>query len=340
MFDAETGELLWWASANNDPSSETDGPQFTQNENLKYSVPSQINALDRDGDGLIDNLYFGDLGSQVFRIDLNNNNPENFGHRVTLLHSAHVGGGTNPRFYEMPSISIHQDDKGTYGIVAFSSGNRSSPLAGSQDNNVNDSALDGIFVIFDHDLGRTDLYKSDFTSIATAALATLNPKDGVARFVITKSATGKDVVTYNRGWKHHFSNTATPVAGQYKGTNELYALDNMLYVNVYDRDGTGIGGNCGAGVKGDSYLFQYCLPSGKCSFYTETSNVPYKVKLGAGILGTGIGLGYNNTSGNLGVVAAKNRDQSFCEQVANKNNPECQLFNTKVGLQQLRWYED
>lgn len=32
---------------------------------------SQINAIDRI-DGLVDNLYFGDLGGQAFRVDINN----------------------------------------------------------------------------------------------------------------------------------------------------------------------------------------------------------------------------------------------------------------------------
>src|SRR5690606_19963480 len=167
MFSAsgdDAGSLLWWSSANTDPSIDTDKPQFTQYTYLKYSVPSQINALDRVGDGLIDNLYFGDLGGQVFRVDLNNTDSMNFVDLVTLMYSAHTNDGRSPRFYEMPSISIHADDKGAYGIAALSSGNRSSPLAGSQSDTLNDSAQDGVFVIFDHDLGKSDLYKSTFTA--------------------------------------------------------------------------------------------------------------------------------------------------------------------------------
>jgi type IV pilus assembly protein PilY1 len=342
MFSAsghDAGSLLWWSSANTNPSADIDGPKFTQNTDLKYSVPSQINTLDRDGDGLIDNLYFGDLGGQVFRVDLNNNDSINFGHRVTLMYSAHTNDGRSPRFYEMPSISIHADDKGAYGIAALSSGNRSSPLAGSQSGILNDSAQDGVFVIFDHDLGKSDLYKSTFTATSTEALSVLNPLIGVERHKIVKDTpTKKDVIKYYRGWRHNF--VADAVSGAYKGTNEIYALDNMLYVNVYERDGTGIGGKCGAGVKGDSHLFQYCLPTGKCNFYTDTSNVPYRVKLGAGILGAGVGLGYDNDNKKLGLVIAKSRDSSFCAEPANKHKPECQLFNTKIGLQQLRWYED
>lgn len=45
----------------------------TKADDLKYSVVSQINAVDRNSDGLVDHLFFGDLGGQAFRVDLNNN---------------------------------------------------------------------------------------------------------------------------------------------------------------------------------------------------------------------------------------------------------------------------
>jgi Tfp pilus tip-associated adhesin PilY1 len=55
---------LWWTS---DTGSNTD------NANMKHSIVSRISTLDRDADGLVDHLYFGDLGGQIFRVDLNNN---------------------------------------------------------------------------------------------------------------------------------------------------------------------------------------------------------------------------------------------------------------------------
>ena len=45
----------------------------TDNANMKHSIVSRISTLDRDADGLVDHLYFGDLGGQIFRVDLNNN---------------------------------------------------------------------------------------------------------------------------------------------------------------------------------------------------------------------------------------------------------------------------
>ncbi|MDU2406875.1 MAG: pilus assembly protein PilC [Acinetobacter junii] len=334
MFDANNGDLLWWTSAN---ATAAGGAEAYTNAsatsiNMKYSVVSQINAIDRDNDGLVDNLYFGDLGGQAFRVDLNNaatgttasDKKANFAKRVVRLFDEHATGGASPRFYEMPSVSIHDSDNGYVAAVAFSSGNRSSPLVGTAVVNGNQagsttSATDGVFVVYDKDVAKTDLYGTPTLTTPTA-LSSLN----------SNMSTGV-AINGNSGWKYTYSSTA----GAYKGMNELYALDGMLYVNVFHRDGTGIGGSCGAGVKGDSYVYQFCLPTGKCPFNTTTSGVPNRVKLGAGILGAGLGQG-RSSANNTGLIV--NRPNTL-NCTTTPNLPECQEFTTTAKLRQLRWYE-
>lgn len=339
MFDANNGYLLWWSSANADAAKGAEA--FTNASastiNMKYSVVSQINAIDRDSDGLVDNLYFGDLGGQGFRVDLNNAatgadasaKKGNFAKRVVRLFNEHATGGVSPRFYEMPSFSVHDGVNGAFGVLALSSGNRSSPLAGTTGTNASGvaSANDAVFVIYDNDVARNDLYTT--TSLNTRDVTLGNwSVAGVAQTAGTGAST-----TYNGGWKYTYSTTA----GRYKGLNELYALDNMLYVNVFDRDGTGIGGTCGAGVKGDSYVYQFCLPTGECpeNFYASGQTAPNSVKLGAGILGTGLGQGRSNAN-NTGLIV--NRPNTL-NCTTTPNLPECQEFTTTAKLRQLRWYE-
>lgn len=340
MFDANNGDLLWWTSAN---ATAAKGAEAYTNAsdstiNMKYSVVSQINAIDRDSDGLVDNLYFGDLGGQAFRVDLNNAatgadasaKKANFVKRVVRLFNEHATGGASPRFYEMPSVSIHDSDNGYVAAVAFSSGNRSSPLSGAAGTNQagsETSATDGVFVVYDKDVARTDLYT--LVDSGTTALRTKN----ISLTSLNDNFSTGVPVTGNNGWKYIYSN----IAGVYKGMNELYALDGMLYVNVFHRDGTGIGGSCGAGVKGDSYVYQFCLPTGKCpeNFYASGQTAPNKVKLGAGILGAGLGQGRSNAN-NTGLIV--NRPNTL-NCTTTPNLPECQEFTTTAKLRQLRWYE-
>lgn len=342
MFDADDGSLLWWSSANVGTSTATttdSGTIATNDDNLKYSVVSQINAVDRDGDGLVDHLYFGDLGGQAFRIDLNNKASTlgAFAKRVVRLYNAHVTTGASPRFYEMPSFSVHTGVDGYFGAVALSSGNRSSPLAGT--NTVGGSVVttitanDGVYVIYDNDVTRKDLY-DDITLITSPTGAGVTLTDASAFATLKAGIAQKTGANYNGGWKYQFHTTA----GKYKGMNELYALDNMLYVNVYHKDGTGISGACGSGVKGDTELYQFCLPTGKCPFeYPTTATDPNKIVLGGGILGTGLGVGYSNKLDEMSII--KGKEGSDCTDTANKNKPECQLFDTGSRLQHLRWYE-
>lgn len=339
MFDANNGDLLWWTSAN---ATAAGGAEAYTNAsastiNMKYSVVSQINAIDRDSDGLVDNLYFGDLGGQAFRVDLNNAatgadasaKKANFAKRVVRLFSENVTTGASPRFYEMPSVSIHEDN-GYVAAVAFSSGNRSSPLSGAAGTNQagsETSATDGVFVVYDKDVARTDLYT--LVDSGTTALRTKN----ISLTSLNDNFSTGVPVTGNSGWKYTYSSTA----GAYKGMNELYALDGMLYVNVFHRDGTGIGGSCGAGVKGDSYVYQFCLPTGKCpeNFYASGQTAPNRVKLGAGILGAGLGQG-RSSANNTGLIV--NRPTTL-NCTTTPNLPECQEFTTTAKLRQLRWYE-
>ncbi|WNX71003.1 pilus assembly protein [Acinetobacter baumannii] len=343
MFDANNGDLLWWSSAN--ASADKGAQAHTENSDLKYSVVSQINAVDRDSDGLVDHLYFGDLGGQAFRIDLNNNatgdnaaaKKGNFVTHVVRLLNQHVNNdGTSPRFYEMPSFSVHHADSGLLGVVALSSGNRSSPLSGVVGTNnptPSTSASDGVFVIFDKDVANANLYSLADAVLKTkdVALASLNAYF-TNKFTGDAYKNGVDIATKN-GWKYTYSDSA----GVYKGMNGLYALDGMLYVNVFYRDGDGIGGSCGAGVKGNSKLYQFCLPTGKCSFYGSSTTQPNNTDLGAGILGTALGNATSNNGQTLLQNVVKKTD-NFCTD-ANKNSPECQLFNTTAKLQNLRWYE-
>lgn len=351
MFDAGNGELLWWASANvttSTAATTTSGVIATKEAHLKYSVVSQINAIDRDGDGLSDILYFGDLGGQAFRVDINNKATTigSFAQRIVRLYAEHQTDGTSPRFYEMPSFSVHKGVDGLFGVVALSSGNRSSPLAGT--NTVSGSVVttktanDAVYVIYDNDVARSDLYalkKPLRTSPASAGVSLTNATFANLKAGISQTTVSGSTRTYNGGWNYQYSNTA----GKYKGMNELYTLDGMLYVNVYHKDGAGISGSCGSGVIGDTELYQFCLPTGKCSFYAGDTSItsPSKVIQGGGILGATLGQGFNNNSSDTGIVVKRPSgvDELDCNSAANKNKPECQLFDNGAKLRQLRWYE-
>ncbi|MEE3319408.1 MAG: PilC/PilY family type IV pilus protein [Pseudomonadota bacterium] len=131
IVNAETGALVW--SASNTGAD-------TNNSNMKWSVPGSISVVDKEFDGVADFLYFGDLGGQLFRVDIDQSGDKDMKvHRLASLGGSGASG--NRRFYEAPAVA-YLNDNGTKTLyVAAASGYRSHPL----DENIKD----GIFVVKD-----------------------------------------------------------------------------------------------------------------------------------------------------------------------------------------------
>lgn len=355
MFDAESGDLLWWTSANEVTSPST-GVYKTTNTNLKYSVVSRINTLDRDGDDLIDALYFGDLGGQAFRVDINNDATTNAAMfvRTERILNENVEGGLSPRFYEMPSIAPYTQsiaDKGdgkAFMTVSFGSGDRSSPLAGTNQNLsgqtvVTPTAQDGVFVIYDNDIARTDLYAlAQNAPLITTATQRLLPSD------LTNGVPQMTDGKYNLGWKY----TGEGVAGTQKFTLEPFSFKSQLFINVYEKDNGGQQGECGGGVIGSSPLLSFCMPTGKCDVnkhgHSGNGGKPNRSEGNVGISGYTVGAGVNTeqirvvggAGGPPDQACLPNDPRPACAKLACKpGESKCISADISPKINQLRWYE-
>lgn len=151
MVNAKTGALLWWASsAASTTSSSTNVPA------LKYSVPGGVRIIDKNGDGYADHLYFGDVGGQVFRVDMDNTSAApKLVKRVNLLaqlgNAETTGKANDRRFYETPAVEYAIDTVGKlYAAVAIGSGDRTFPKS-------NRTTEERFYVIRDYDAARFDI---------------------------------------------------------------------------------------------------------------------------------------------------------------------------------------
>lgn len=104
MVDAESGELLWSAT----PAS-TSGKNL-QWSNIQDSIPSGLAIMDSDSDGLIDRVYAGDMGGNIWRIDMPGASAFSTTSPWTIHHLAKLGDSTrnsnedDRRFFNEPSI--------------------------------------------------------------------------------------------------------------------------------------------------------------------------------------------------------------------------------------------
>lgn len=263
MFDADNGELLWWASANaasTSAVSATSGVMSTKDANLQYSVVSQIRAEDRNSDGLVDHLYFGDLGGQLFRIDLDNTASTlgAFAKSPKLLLNLHASNGTSPRFYEMPAFSVYDYAGKTFAVISIGTGNRSKPLV---DYTVGTTGrdYDAVYNIYDKDVTDRDLFKSNYSFKLTSALTMANLGEVTQT---NRNDNTTQVAPYaGNGWYFKFK-SQKPQSAKVFATPIV--LNSRMFVSTFDGSKDGLSGNCGAGVKGESFMNQFCMPFGQC----------------------------------------------------------------------------
>lgn len=258
IVDAFTGDLLWSASGNS-----TDTPDSYVTD-MKFSIPTSPEMVDVNGDGVADAIYFGDLGGQVFRVDLDSKAATGaaLAKRVRLL--AKVGQTENAttanqrRFYEPPAVATFKDTSGNrFAAVALGSGYRSRPL--------NVVTNERFFVLFDKDVTRPDIL-----SATDSTLQTVITTPDIAFLDMSSNAVqtnGVDV-TNKKGW---YINLAQ--AGE-KSLSAGTIFKSQLLFSTYSPTVSGAS-NCSP-VTGQTNLYKFCMPYGKlCAGETNyaTSNV-------------------------------------------------------------------
>lgn len=316
MFDANNGDLLWWTSANA-TASNTGTAKFTTNADMKYSVVSRINTKDRDGDGLVDHLYFGDLGGQVWRADLNNNlasdSTADFATHVVKLLNLHATDGTSPRFYEAPNFSVYGYGTNTLAVISIAAGNRSLPVSDV-------TSIGAIYNIFDRDVTKTSLYSLSANQLSSTVNTLGN--GGLIDLSNISNLTASNLPTY--GWYQKLT------IG-YKVMGEMAVLNKSLYASIYDPSGGSVA-KCGVGTKGQTSVQRYCLPYGVC----EKGISAGQVVMGKGILPLTLGAGINGDKatrqligGNLG---DRTNTSTNAANVLNENTIRRQIVP-------LKWYE-
>ncbi|MEH6650223.1 MAG: PilC/PilY family type IV pilus protein [Motiliproteus sp.] len=153
IVNAETGALIW--SAGNGNHHKLDLSEMV------YSIPSEIRVIDINRDGAVDQLYFGDMGGQVWRADVdseatlgssaNGYYPDISMGRIADLAVSYDGSGNaltvaeaaaedadaastldiqadNRRFFYPPDVALAVDSGDRYLSVSIGSGYRAHPL--------------------------------------------------------------------------------------------------------------------------------------------------------------------------------------------------------------------
>ena len=122
IADASSGQLLW--------SGGSGGTQAVAG--MDYSIPARVKPLDMKGDGLVDRLYVADVGGQIFRFDIDNDNGSPLASSITggrIADLAAAGKANARRFYYPPDVAlIAKRGEAAYLALVVASGYRAHPL--------------------------------------------------------------------------------------------------------------------------------------------------------------------------------------------------------------------
>ncbi len=122
IVDAETGAFLWGA-----------GEGLTETHvDMDYSIPARLAGSDVNGDGVLDLLFFGDMGGQVWRVDFDSTGTEALAQFGSLQKvgdfSAASDSANTRRFYHGADIALVRQSGSKLLYVLIGSGYRAHPL--------------------------------------------------------------------------------------------------------------------------------------------------------------------------------------------------------------------
>ena len=130
IVDAETGKLVYSVLGVDQTSGADGGHQ--KFDSMDYSIPSDINTLDTDFDGVVDQMYASDSGGQIWRFDFDpyhgagSTNPLIAGGVIADLNANGLAG--ERRFYYEPDVALISDKGDRFLSISIGSGWRAHPL--------------------------------------------------------------------------------------------------------------------------------------------------------------------------------------------------------------------
>lgn len=240
----------------------------------KNGIASSIATLDSDNDALVDRLYVGDTGGNVWRIDMPDDDPDH----TSIIKLASLGGVTDPddiRFFNPPTIArtyiLETINAGTtalphvvkqevpYDAILLGSGDRATPTA--IDTN------DMFFMIKDKYITtqRLDTLSPAIAPITLSKLYDFTD-DPFKNYPILTSAQEAKLLDASTALGWHFD---LQKAGE-KSTAEAIVLNNVVYFTSYS---PAPDASCSV-TPGDAWLYAVDLALGikKYKWGTEPDN--------------------------------------------------------------------
>lgn len=261
IVNALTGKLIWKAQVGASTGPDSANRAYTHTDML-HSIPSDVTAVDTDGNNLIDRIYVGDTGGNVWRVDARSPEPFAAGSewtvsRVMSIANDDSGNPVDRRFFYAPDYVQTRDISGqSYDAIVIGTGDRADPL---------NLKVDNYFYVFKDKATNSGQPSSITYTHAKFGDVTDNClQDGPC-------STPPDL---SNGWRMRMEcpwQAASEPCGE-KVLAGALTIDSTVYFTTYQpANGSATGTSCEPD-EGTGYLYSVSLADGRAVFNNDSTN--------------------------------------------------------------------
>lgn len=245
IVHAVTGELIWKAVKGTTTGYDAAAKAYRRTD-MRDSIPSDVIAIDTDGNKLVDRIYVGDTGGVVWRADTRSNNQANWTLKPILSvgrHADSTGSLANDRrFFYPPDYVQTKDSDGAYDAIIIGTGDRENPL---------DTAVTNWFYMFKD---------RNITTGTFGAYAYPESGDNLGDVTDYAYAATLDV---SKGWRLQLEcPPAFPSTCGEKNLSPAFTLSGKVYFTTYKPPSSVTGAGCSL-AEGGGMLYAVSLQLGK-----------------------------------------------------------------------------
>jgi type IV pilus assembly protein PilY1 len=210
------------------------------NSNMKYCIPSDIARVDTNGDKLIDRLYVGDIGGQIWRFEIGE-----LALTGKIIFDSNFGEAVKRKIFYPPDVTLEKEN---YEMIFFGTGDREHPkditkinrLYGIKDKNPSSPLKESDLYDATQDLLQEGDYLTEFVKLKTSSgwYIKLNEEGHAGEKCLSNSVLFYGVVYYTT-FQPTFDPSGNDPCFLSEGIARLYAVDYRTGNAVFNLDGMG-----------------------------------------------------------------------------------------------------
>lgn len=219
IVDAITGSLVYKAD-------HSEAGKFVGGDVFQHPIPAAAKAVDSNSDGITDRVYLADTGGDLWRLELDSDNPDDW--QVRKVASLGGSGENNRRFFNTIDFVSLESGGRLIDLLLIGSGDRTNPKAGGEGSDLT-AVKDAFFAIRDPGSDKTGPVTVDDLENVTNQLMCQRDSDD-------DTTSCSQVWEDSAGWMLYLDGAYSMSLPGAKVLSQSVTLDGAIYFSAYVPD--------------------------------------------------------------------------------------------------------